>query len=93
MLLRIILPVFALAIYVGACTVDPPVNRNARSGEVATRSDTSSTRRAAPGRTAFTNVNVIPMNEEGVLENHTVLIEDGRIVRVGPSNRIESYTR
>jgi hypothetical protein len=39
--------------------------------------------------TAFTNVNVIPMNEERVLENQTVLIIDGRIDKIGPQEKID----
>lgn len=42
---------------------------------------------APPPQTAiaFTNVNVIPMDREQVLENHTVIVRNGRIERVGPS--------
>ncbi|CAN5364181.1 amidohydrolase family protein [soil metagenome] len=39
--------------------------------------------------TAFVNVNVIPMDSETVLENHTVIVEGGRITLVGPSDEIE----
>jgi len=39
--------------------------------------------------TAFVNVNVIPMDSETVLENYTVIVEDGRITMVGPSDEIE----
>lgn len=34
---------------------------------------------------AFTNVNVIPMDKEQVLENQTVIVENGRITAVSPS--------
>ncbi|MEX0608041.1 MAG: amidohydrolase family protein [Balneolaceae bacterium] len=37
---------------------------------------------------AFTNVNVIPMDEERILENYTVLVDDGRITDLGPSGEI-----
>ena len=33
---------------------------------------------------AFVNVTVIPMDSPGALPNHTVLVEDGSITRVGP---------
>lgn len=33
----------------------------------------------------ITNVNVIPMNNEEILENHHVVLEDGRITNIGPS--------
>ncbi len=35
--------------------------------------------------TAFTNVNVIPMDRERVLEDQTVIVRDGRIAQIGPS--------
>jgi imidazolonepropionase-like amidohydrolase len=47
-----------------------------------------------PGRSpykgvfAFVNVNVIPMDREGVLEDMTVIVRDGCIVEMGPASRI-----
>ncbi|MCP4401715.1 MAG: hypothetical protein GY801_30995, partial [bacterium] len=38
--------------------------------------------------TAFVNVNVIPMDTERVLENQTVIVEDGRITAIGPVDEI-----
>ncbi len=38
----------------------------------------------------ITNVNVIPMTTEQILENHTVVIEDGRITGVTPSAEANS---
>jgi tetratricopeptide (TPR) repeat protein len=35
--------------------------------------------------TAFVNVNVVPMDKEGVLLNQTVLVSDGRIGLIGPA--------
>lgn len=37
---------------------------------------------------AFIGVNVVPMDTERVLEDHTVVVRDGRIVSVGPSGSI-----
>ncbi len=37
---------------------------------------------------AFVNVNVIPMDSERMLENQTVLIGDGKILRVGHADRV-----
>lgn len=37
------------------------------------------------GTYAFTGVNVIPMDSERVLEDHTVVVQDGRITAVGPA--------
>ncbi len=39
--------------------------------------------------TAFIHVNVIPMHKEGVLPDQTVLVQDGRIIAVGKSNKIK----
>jgi imidazolonepropionase-like amidohydrolase len=38
---------------------------------------------------AFVNVNVIPMDSERVLEDHTVVVRDGRIAAVGPAATTE----
>ncbi len=43
---------------------------------------------ASPGTLAFTNVSVLPMDRETVLENHTVVVVDGVITEVGPSSDI-----
>ena len=37
------------------------------------------------GCVAFVNVSVVPMHQEVVLDDHTVLVCDGRIVQVGPA--------
>ena len=37
----------------------------------------------------FVNVNLVPMDAERVMANHSVLVEDGRIAVVGPSSSIE----
>lgn len=37
---------------------------------------------------AFANVNVIPMDSEGILEGHTVVVEDDRITAIGPVNEV-----
>lgn len=38
---------------------------------------------------AFTNVNVIPMDEERVLSDQTVIIRDGRISKIGSTSLIK----
>ncbi|MBT8397942.1 MAG: amidohydrolase family protein [Gemmatimonadetes bacterium] len=38
---------------------------------------------------AFVNVNVLPMDRERVLEEHTVLVRDGRIDEVAPAHRVQ----
>lgn len=43
---------------------------------------------AAPGTIAFTNVDVLPMDREGVLENQTVVVVDGVISEMGPADEI-----
>ncbi len=44
---------------------------------------------ARPGPLAFVGVHVLPMTEEHVLRDQTVLVEDGRIARLGPVGEIE----
>jgi len=39
---------------------------------------------------AFTDVSVVPMDEERILESHTVLVRDGRIIEVGPDVDVPS---
>jgi len=39
---------------------------------------------------AFINANVIPMTGEEVLEDYTVLVRNGKIVRVGPSKKVKT---
>lgn len=41
-----------------------------------------------PGTLAIVGVNVIPMTGEGVLERQTVIVEDGRIVAIGPDSDV-----
>lgn len=43
---------------------------------------------AAPGTVAFTDVTVIPMDTDGVLEHQTVVVEGGTITRVGPADGV-----
>lgn len=42
------------------------------------------------GTIVFANVNVIPMDTERVLTNHTVVVENGRIAAIGPANGVET---
>ena len=44
---------------------------------------------AAEEVVAFVDVNVLPMDREAVLEEHTVIVEDERITSVGPSAEID----
>lgn len=43
----------------------------------------------APAPYAFVNVNVVPMDSEIVLTSQTVVIEDGRIGKIGPVDEIQ----
>ena len=43
---------------------------------------------AAPGTVAFTNVAVLPMDREGVLENQTVVVVGQEITEVGPADEV-----
>jgi imidazolonepropionase-like amidohydrolase len=44
---------------------------------------------AAVAVTAFVDVNVVPMDSERVLSGYTVLVENGRIVDIGPAARVK----
>jgi hypothetical protein len=39
--------------------------------------------------TAFTNVNLVPMTSETIVENQTVLVEGARIIAIGPADEIK----
>jgi hypothetical protein len=39
---------------------------------------------------AFKNVNLVPMTEEKIVKNQTVLIRGKKIIQIGPSNNIEA---
>jgi imidazolonepropionase-like amidohydrolase len=43
---------------------------------------------AAPGTVAFVGVAVLPMDREGVLEDQTVVVVDGRIAEMGPASAV-----
>lgn len=45
--------------------------------------------RAVEGTYAFTHVNVIPMDREGVLDDYTVIVVDGVIAGMGPAGSTE----
>ena len=57
----------------------------------ASTTDSTATAAQEGGRqvTAFVGVNVVPMDRERVLEEHTVLVRDGRIRRIGPAEDVE----
>ncbi len=44
---------------------------------------------SAPAAVAFTNVNVVPMDSERVLRDQTVLVEQGRIRRLGSADEVQ----
>ena len=44
---------------------------------------------SAPAAIAFTHVNVVPMDSERVLRDQTVLVEQGRIRRLGPADEVQ----
>lgn len=56
--------------------------------DVESRAPAEAAGNQAAGRMAFVGVNVIPMDSERILENHTVLIEGDRIVSLGPAAEI-----
>ena len=38
--------------------------------------------------TAFLDVNLVPMTQEGIVENQTVLIKGSRIIKIGPTDQL-----
>lgn len=48
----------------------------------------STTARAA-SPVAFVDVNVLPLTDDGVLRRHVVLVEDGRVSRIGPIGEVD----
>ncbi len=44
---------------------------------------------AEAGTTVFTNVNVISMNDEGVIENRSVVVTDGKISTITGTDKVE----
>lgn len=43
-----------------------------------------------PTAIAFTNVNVLPMDKEGILENQTVIVTNGVISAIGPASKTKA---
>lgn len=41
----------------------------------------------AIGVVAFENVNIVPMDRERIIEKQTVIVEDGRIKKIGPADK------
>lgn len=50
----------------------------------------ASTAAAQSSVTAFVRFNVVPMTSDTVLRDHTVLVVDGKITALGPSNRVRA---
>jgi hypothetical protein len=67
------LPILAAAVIIGACS---------------TATAAPGSERAVQDVFAFTNVTVLPMDRERVLEHHTVVVRDGRIEAVGPAAQV-----
>jgi cytosine/adenosine deaminase-related metal-dependent hydrolase len=67
------------------CSSSPPTLSNTAPAREIVR---PAAPKAAAAVTAFVDVNVIPMDTERVLANHTVLVEGGRITALGPSGKV-----
>ena len=70
-----------LPLILGACSSQPSTTGSATDAVMPAVSQ-------APV-VAFVGVNVIPMDEERVLENQTVVVRGGRIETVGPADEVE----
>lgn len=62
-----------------ACSAEGGAAEDANGSDPARRS----------GPVAFVGVHVVPMTGGGVLEERTVLVEEGRIARIGPAAEVE----
>jgi len=49
----------------------------------------ASTAQATAQPCAFVHANVVPMNEERVLQDQTVVVQNGRITQIGPSKSVQ----
>lgn len=63
-----------------------PLRRFAAAAALLASATIAAPAAAQQGVTAVRDVHVIPMDTERVLENHTVIVRDGRIAEVGPSS-------
>lgn len=63
-----------------------PLRRFAAAAALLVSATIAAPAAAQQGVTAVRDVHVIPMDTERVLENHTVIVRDGRIAEVGPSS-------
>jgi hypothetical protein len=73
----------SIAIGVGAATLA------ACGGEGSVGARVGSTARNVEADIAFVDANVIPMTDENIIERQTVLVRDGVIVAIGPSDELE----
>ncbi|HWV58575.1 MAG TPA: hypothetical protein VNZ57_14060, partial [Longimicrobiales bacterium] len=67
-----------LSIAVGACGASPDGSAAASAAAEASGADV----------VAFVGANVIPMDEERILANHTVIVRDGVIAEIGPAAQV-----
>ena len=76
------------AIALGAVVVSGSMLAGSRTPEGPEFSSLFASAQSPPAAVAFTHVNVVPMDSERVLRDQTVLVEQGRIRRLGPAGEV-----
>jgi imidazolonepropionase-like amidohydrolase len=76
----------ALTVLAAACAPASPAPGSVPTGDAAAAPEPA----GASYVLAFTNVSVVPMDRERVLQDHTVVVRDGRIVEMGPAATVRA---
>ncbi len=76
------------AVLLGAVVVSGSMLAASRSPVAPVLSSILAAAQSAPEAVAFTNVNVVPMDSERILRDQTVLVEQGRIRRLGSAAEV-----
>lgn len=66
----------------------PASGQSSAAAVAANPADASWMKRADARTVIFTDVNVLPMDSERVLAGHSVVVQDGEIVRVAPASQV-----
>ena len=79
----------AAVITLGAVVLSGSMLAASRASVAPDSSSLPAAAQSAPAAVAFTHVNVVPMDSERVLRDQTVLVEQGRIRRLGSADEVQ----
>ena len=79
------------AVALGAVVVSGSMLAASRTSVAPDPSSLPAAAESAPPAVAFTHVNVVPMDSERVLRDQTVLVEQGRIRRLGSADEVQVH--